>query len=42
VLSTQASTVDLSLRRFSAKSDACGRSFAVLWTQVPTVGLHLG
>jgi hypothetical protein len=42
VLSTQASTVDLSLRRFSAKSDACGRSFAVLWTQVSTVVLRLG
>ena len=26
----------------SAKTDACGRSFAVLWTQVSTVGLRLG
>jgi hypothetical protein len=24
-----------------AKNDACGRSFAVLWTQVSTVGLRL-
>jgi hypothetical protein len=42
VLSTQASTVDLRLRRFSAKNDACGRSFAVLWTQVSTVGIFIG
>ena len=25
-----------------AKNDACGGSFAVLWTQVSTVGLRLG
>ena len=26
----------------SAKTDACDRSFTVLWTQVSTVGLRLG